>query len=167
LKNQNRKISAKYFLYGLISLALFISNCVLNPKDSSTSIDELLSAPEKVEIDGQHYTIETYLWRDFMPVSPPDGKPLIALIRVTEIDSQTIPETLDATKLWVINGDDLWETGFSDEQRPYTEPFQLEKVARDGPKWGPGIYVTVVVKIEYGNSTYLIKASDQLIERTD
>ena len=101
-----------------------------------------------------------------MPVSPPDGKPLIALIRVTEIDSQTIPETLDATKLWVINGDDLWLTGFSDEERPSTKSFQLEKIVRDGPKWGPGIYVTVVVEIEYSNRTYLIKASDQLIEMT-
>ena len=105
-----------------------------------------------------------------MPVSPPDGKPLIALVRIIAIDLLPFPSTLDANRLWVINGQEVWQTEFSYEERP-TDPnrkHQLEKIARNGPKWGPGIYVDVVVRIiDYKNKTYLLKASNQYIGRTD
>ena len=108
--------------------------------------------------------------RDFQPATPPDGKPLIALIRVIAIDLLPFPSTLDANRLWVINGQEVWEKEFSDEEIP-TDPnrkHQLEKIARNGPKWGPGIYVDVVVRIiDYKNKTYLLKASNQYIGRTD
>ncbi len=139
---------------------------------SPTDIDTLLSSPEQVEINSRKYTLETYLWRDFMygPNTPPDGKPLIALIRIIAIDLLPFPSTLDANRLWVINGQEVWDTEFSDEERP-TDPnrkHQLEKIARNGPKWGPGIYVDVVVRIiDYKNKIYLLKASNQHIGRTD
>ena len=104
-----------------------------------SNIQELLSAPEEVENGENRYVLETYLWRDFMPISPPDGKPLIAKITVVATESQTPPPTLDADRLWVIDGENAWETAFSDETVP-AEPGpgrRLTKVARNGPKWGP------------------------------
>jgi len=159
-------------LFATVFLLLFFHSCKspFSPI-SPTDIDALLSSPEQVEINSRRYTLETYLWRDFMPGdSPPDGKPLIALIRIIAIDLLPFPSTLDANRLWVINGQEVWETEFSDEQIP-TNPnrkHQLEKIARNGPKWGPGIYVDVVVRIiDYKNKTYLLKASNQYIGRTD
>jgi hypothetical protein len=127
-----------------------------------------LSAPEQVEIDGRKYVLETYMWRDFMPMCPPDGKPLIAIIWVTAVDSLEIPSSLGANRLWIIKDKEVWETKFTDEQhQPYYD-FQLEKIARDGPKWGPKIQVDVVVRlVDKGNKTYLLKASNQWIGRTD
>lgn len=130
-------------------------------------IFDLLSAPERVEINGRQFVLETYLWRDFMPISPPDGKPLIALTWVTAIDSAPFPSSLNATRLWVVNGEQVWEAKFSDEPRPPTPPHQLEKIARNGPKWGPGLQVEVVVKLVYNNKDYLLRASKQPIWRTD
>ncbi len=105
-----------------------------------------------------------------MPSCPPDGRPLIALIWVTAIDQQPFPAMIDADKLWIINGHQVWETEFSNEKRPQdpNRLHQLEKVARDGPKWGPDIYVEVVVKIKnYNNfNSYLLRASNQYIGAT-
>ena len=141
------------------------------PSDSSILVRALLSSPDKIEIDGREFILETCLWRDFMPLSPPNGKPLIALIWVTATDSLEFPSSVDANRLWVVfNDEEVWETDFSDEELP-EEPnrkHQLARIARDGPKWGPGIQVDVVVRIIDGeNNIYLLKASNQLIYRTD
>ncbi len=152
-----------------------VAGCILIPgcklfESPVPSIQDLLAAPEQIEIDGREYILETYLWRDFMPISPPDGKPLIALIWVTAINSLEFSSSIDANRLWIINDELLWETGFSGEERPdnSNREHQLEKVAREGPKWGPQIQVEVVVRVTDGeNNTYLLRAPDQWINRTD
>jgi len=152
----------------VLIIFILISGCdIFGPK---MPLETLLSAPEQIEIEGHMYILETYLWRDFMPIAPPNGNPLIALIRLTAIDSLPFPSSIDATKLWVINGGKIWETKFTDEERPQypNRKHQLEKVARNGPKWGPGIYVDVVVRIIDGRRDfYLLRASNQYITRTD
>jgi hypothetical protein len=161
------------YLEKSILLALVIYTLIPGCKlfdSSGPSIPDLLDAPEQIEIDGREYILETFLWRDFMPVSPPDGQPLIALIWITAIDSLAFPSTIDANRLWVINDELVWETEFSFEERP-DDPnriHQLEKIARDGPKWGPGIQVEVIVRVtDSQDSTYLLRAADQWIYRTD
>ena len=152
----------------ILVICILISGCdIFGPK---LPIETLLSAPEQIEIDNRKYILETFLWRDFMPIAPPDGQPLISLIWVTAIDSLPFPSSIDATKLWVINEEEVCETKFSGEERPENpqRKHQLEKVARNGPKWGPGIYVDVVVRITYGSRNfYLLRASNQYISRTD
>lgn len=138
------------------------------PLGPSIPIDVLLSAPEQVEIDGRKYILETSLWRDFMPVCPPDGEALIALIWVTAVDSLEFPSSVDADWLWVIKDEELWRTKLSNEQRPAYDDYKLEKFAREGPKWGPKIFVDVVVRlVDKEKRTYLLKTSDQWIGRTD
>jgi len=155
-------------------LVLVLLSCCEGPFSPLPTVEMLLSSPEQIEIEGRQYVLETYLWRDFMPVSPPDGKPLIALIWITAVDLLPFPGALDADRLWVVNDQQFWETEFSDEERPAdpNRKHQLEKIARDGPKWGPGIYVDVVVRIVYYKTAghkkeYFLKASRQLIGRTD
>ncbi len=158
----------KLIIFAVI-LCILISGCKLF-ESSGPSIQDLLAAPEQIEIDGREYILETYLWRDFMPVSPPDGQPLIALIWVTAIDSLPFPSSIDANRLYIVNDELLWETEFSDEERPQNpnREHQLEKVARFGPKWGPQIQVEVIVRVvDEEDSTYLLRASDQWIYRTD
>jgi len=156
----------------IVILAVFvlISGCEYLKAGTKVSIDELLSAPEEIEIANRRYVLEADLWRDFMPISPPDGKPLISQIWVTATDLLEFPQSIDADRIWVVNGRDVWEAGFSDEERPQylSRKHQLNKVARKGPKWGPGIKVDVVVRVIDGkNNTYLIRSSDRSIHRTD
>ncbi len=136
----------------------------------SPDLDDLLTAAERIVIAGRTYTLETDLYRDFMPPSPPDGQPLTAIIRVTAEDRNPFPATLDADRVWVINGKEVWEESLlavssaGDPERRH----QLEKIARGGPKWGPGIYVAVVVRvIENSGRDHLLRASRQFIARTD
>lgn len=156
----------------LIILVLIIY--ILTPgcklfESSGPSIQELLDAPEQIEINGREYILETYLWRDFMPPSPPDGQPLIALIWVTAVDSLPFPSSIDANRLYIVNDELLWETSFSGEARPQNpnREHQLEKIAREGPKWGPGIQVEVIVRVvDERFNIYLLRASNQLIHMT-
>jgi len=150
-------------------LTTFTACDLLKPANSSSkSVDELLSAPEKIVINEREYILETYMWRDFQPVSPPGGKPLIAIIRVTAVDSLSVPTEIDATRLWVIKEGKKWESAFTSEDRGYVPDHKLEKVARNGPKWGPGIHVDVVVRVidRRDGGEYLLHASGQYIGKT-
>ncbi len=166
----------RYFRETLIVLSLiFLSGCDdLNPfasgSDLSLPIQELLDAPEQIQIDNFDFMLETYLWRDFMPVSPPDGHPLIAVATVNEIDSLEIPDSFNIEMMWIIYGKKAWE--ISNPERVYgyhVQPYQIEVYANGGPKWGPRIHVTVVVQLVNGDDDeiYLLKTTNQYIGRTD
>ena len=138
------------------------------PKDYTP--DQLEKAANTLTIHKVELTRETYLWRDFMPQSPPDGKPLRAAITVVPVNQKFLPADINADKLWIINGQEVWSTTLQSvrENMPTENLTKLEKMAREGPKWGPGISVTVVIQIidQKGNS-HLLKAGDQVIHRTD
>jgi hypothetical protein len=131
----------------------------------SDFVDLLVSAPERVKIDGRELALETYIYCDMMPTSPPDSVNLIAGITIVEVDSLRIPSQLDADRLWLIQGREiLWETELS-SGRPITHPSRLEKVAREGPCCGPGAFVDAVVRVidRKGRRIYLLRASGQLV----
>lgn len=130
--------------------------------------DDLLAAPAQLELSGHTYEMEAYLLRDFQPLSPPDGKPLIALVRLVEVDSLAVPEEIMMDYLWVVNGGQTWATEFTDEVRPPQPAYRIERVARDGPKWGPGVAVDVVARVRAGGvGEYRILSGEQMIERAD
>src|SRR3989442_811672 len=52
---------------------------------------ELHNAPQQTTLAGVTLQLETYLWRDYQPVAPPDGEPLIAVLPVKSVDGATIP----------------------------------------------------------------------------
>jgi len=136
----------------------------------SVPLQELLEAPLQIEIDGRQYTLETSLWRDFMPPSEPDGSPLTAVVYITAIDSLPFPAEVDSNRLWVVNHEKVWETGFSGESRPrdMVHPHQLTKWAAGGPKWDTGIQVEVVVRLTtLSRKAFLLRATKQTIGRTE
>jgi hypothetical protein len=159
------------FLVPGITFLIFICSCekesTVIPVDESIPL-EALSAPEYVELSGMRIYLETYLWRDFMPISPPDGRAMIAALYVVEADEKDIPQDLDIDHLWVINGSEVWSTGTFDDYRPTHPPYKIQRIARDGPKWEPGIEVDVIVRIvSDDNICFYLKAKDQAIYRTD
>ena len=105
-----------------------------------------------------------------MPQSPPDGKPLRAAINIVPVNQEYLPAKIDVDKLWIIKGQEVWSATLRSvrEDLPSENLIKLEKMARDGPKWGPGINVTVVVQIiDQRGKPHLLKAADQMIHRTD
>jgi hypothetical protein len=133
-------------------------------------IEQLLAAPDTLVIDSSAIILNTYMYRDFMPISPPDGKPLIAIVDIAKPDSSNLPAGLSADAIWIINGQQIWKSWFSNEQPPadWIRPNLLKRVARKGPKWGPDIYVDTVVRVIGPNGEkYLLRAQHQYIGRTD
>ena len=61
---------------------------------------------------------------------------------------------------------EVW-TAAVKQEHPNTEPGVLEVVARNGPKWGPGVTVDVVVQLrDARGQIYRLRARDQPIRRT-
>lgn len=152
----------------VLSVALLYSACSSGTTQPDADPVALKAAPENVSIVGRQYYLETHLWRDFMPISPPDGKPLIALAHIIATDSSENSLTLTVKQMWVVYGRQVWNAPLSAESRPPTPPYVLEVIARDGPKWSPGVEVDVIVEIADNTSpAQLLRASKQMIFRTD
>jgi hypothetical protein len=156
-------------LLSIIITVLFIqcSNPVSVPPD--IPIETLLAAPDTLNFENQSVVLTTYLWRDFQPISPPNGKPLIAVVYIETPDSSEMPASLNPNAIYIVYNNQVWKSFFSTEERPPDElkPFRITKIARDGPKWGPNVYVDVIVRILAGDKVYLLRASEQYIRRTD
>lgn len=126
------------------------------------------TTPETLAVGSQAFFLDCYLWRDFMPISPPGGRLLIAVIRLTEVDSLPIEVDVRMTHLWVIYGNQCWSTGFTSEERPYIPDYQREKVARCGPKWGPDVTVDLITEVRTaGQDRHYLKSVDVPIWRTE
>jgi len=92
-------IGSKFFHHIFFALAILLAGCSKSTSSTPTR-EELLLAPEQVEIKGLNYTLSAYLWRDFMPVvNGAEGGNLIALITVSEKDAREIPSNIDADTL--------------------------------------------------------------------
>lgn len=139
------------------------------PTAPSIPLQTLLSAPEQISVSGRSLTLETLVWRDFMPGGPAGGSDLMAVALITAQDHQPYPTGLDADKIWVIYGDEVWEADFTEESGPPDQVrlYQLEKKAYGGPKWEPGIEVEVVVRLApVVGARQLLRASAQKIGMT-
>ncbi|MDB4881438.1 MAG: S-layer protein [Gemmatimonadetes bacterium] len=129
---------------------------------------EVRTAPTAQSIAGQSVLLETQLWRDFQPVAPPDGQPLIVVARVRTSDGSALAPGLRADSVWVMFGEKAWSTRAVQEQPRASTASYLEVVARDGPKWGPGVSVDVVVRVMDGSGRPVyVRAANQRINRTD
>ncbi len=150
----------------LATVCLFVLACGSGPTGPSVPLKHLEGAPEKVNIGGRAFTLETFLSRDFFPFCPPDGWPLIAEAYVVASGEEEFPTWLDADRLWVVNGEDVWEVVPIEEKQPCPAN-QLMRVARGGPKWKPLIYVDVVIRlVDAKGNSYLLRAADQKIHLT-
>jgi hypothetical protein len=166
------RVKHQKILYGLGIIALVAVAALAITAGYSMfakpSVDELLSAPEQIEIEERHYVLETSLGRDFMPGpnSPPDGGPLTASIRITATDQLEFPSSITLNKLWVIkSSEEVWETGFTNETMTPPYDYQLERITRCGPKWDTNSHVDVVVELLHEGNIYLLKVSNQTVYR--
>lgn len=151
-----------------IALALLVGCSRENPIEPR-SATELRAAPTSVVVQGQEVQLISALWRDFMPISPPDGQPLVAVLRLQPAGGGQVAAGVRADAAWVVFGNDVWATAITEERFPNsTGQDYYEAVIRNGPKWGPGVSVDVIVRVrDAGGTTRLLRAADQPINRTD
>ena len=157
--------------------------CVLvgqTTQDLSVSLKDLRNAPTMVVVDNRALHLSTYPWRDFAPGSMgADGSPLMVGLKVTSADKQPLPSNIRLDRAWVLFGAEVWEVpnlrgpkAGQDQKKDTWKKCPnspvCEITVRDGPKWGPGVYVDVVVRLtDSEGKQYLLQAPNQYVLRTD
>jgi len=150
----------------LASCLLLLSECH-NPFSPVEDLDRI---PETITVNGVSISMETFLWRDFMPtIGAPPGSHLRAVITLTAEGTASFPDYVGADRLYVIYGEEVWETAFAEEIRPRDNAHlnQIQLVARGGPKWPVESLVHLIVRITIKGQGYrFIKALNQIIGAT-
>jgi hypothetical protein len=126
------------------------------------------SAARSATLNARTYRIaDAYLWRDFMPISEPGGRPLAASIKI-EVDTGAFPSDVTVDHLWVY-GTAAWEPATFEVRRSPdagTPASQIEVFANGGPKWDPGSEVNVDVRIVAGGTTRILRITGVTIQKT-
>lgn len=85
------------------------------------------------------------LWRDFMPGS--EGSGLYVAAQLNGSPPGTYPPSAGDVYVWVVNGSQVWAATMQfDRVDPDLSDARLFHV-NDGPAWGPGIQVDVVLGV--------------------
>lgn len=126
---------------------------------------ELRAAAEKVTLGGMTLSLEAHLWRDFQPLSPPDGKPLNAVLLIRSGHGKPVTSVVNVDAAWVVHGDLVWAISVVERQDRGGERGRF--AIRGGPKWGPGVTVDVIVRVRDDDGhVALVISRGRLIERT-
>jgi hypothetical protein len=166
-RRARRELSKRAAIAVAASLCLLgaLSFCCNDPNDCYQNMrlvlpPSLSAVPETLSMAPFHLVLQPFLNRDFMPMSPPDGNPMTAVIRVSELDSLALPGDLVLIHLWVRKGRDYWSTALSRDEDTTLQPFKTSGVARCGPKWEPGLPVEAVARLRFqGRSDWYVKAA--------
>ena len=150
----------------LAALALgWMLGCESSPTAFEREVDRLQATPDTLEIGDLRLTLEAELWRDFLVVDT--DPPLTTSIRVTDVLSREIPESVEVVHLWVIAGYNLWEVPAELASWTQRSPDRLELVFIGGPHWAPGTRVDVVVGIlDEDGELHRVRVSDREIRST-
>jgi hypothetical protein len=158
----------------LLVLTIAFVGCEGGPKFLAPAVpppmsaNVLRAAPDTLSLVGFPSVIATDLYRDFMPMAPPDGQPLLAIITFSLLSASDFTGNVSASYVWVVNGDEVWGAPLQ-MQDPSRYPHdEVVLIAQDGPKWGPGIQVNVVLGLMIeGRGLQLVRLPDATISRTD
>lgn len=123
----------------------------------------LRRAPQQLPLDGVIFALDTYLWRDFMPIAEPEGSNLFSMVKLHTGNGGNIHIKPVLQAQYVIYGDAVWKTPF-ERVDFYTN--SIEGLSNGGPKWGPDVLVDVVLELQYEGLTYRILAKNQAIIAT-
>ena len=140
---------------------MFIAHTCQETREAN--IESLKQVPTGVEVNGTQYIADAYLWRDFMPMSPPDGKPLRSSVTISTSDSTTISPDIMLIRQAVVGDNQLWEKEIEETERT---DISVKGFSKGGPKWNPGTKVDVVIEFKVNGEKYKVRAADITIEKT-
>lgn len=124
---------------------------------ASTPGDAHDSVTESATIEGREYRLGTYLWRDFMPISPPDGQPLIASV---QLQGEGKSPQVNWLHLKVLQaGKTVWDTKLENQDE--------RGMARGGPKLKIDSTVTVLATFrDASGKEWKLRAENQKVHAT-
>ena len=117
----------------------------------------ILDVADTITIDDTRLYLSSSISRNFMPPRTSDCTRLRAWIRIVDCDSVAIPDGVEPQCVWVVNGNEVWGSGFSDALMPPMPAYMIVRSADCGPKWEPDTLVDVIVKIRHGGVIHYIR----------
>jgi hypothetical protein len=173
----SRTIGLAYiFLWTLLggnALALPAPDGKLESLQAAPHAEEVLSLGNSV------LRLQAYIWRDFMPMALPEdpveakaavarARGMIASIKLVDINGNPLPPKLHAVSVWIVQGDQVWQTNSIEERCDDSNQSTCDVIVRKGPQWQPRTYVDLVVEFkgEKGKS-FLLALRHQIIKATE
>ena len=93
---------------------------------------------------------------------------MTAVLHVQTTSGSAFPKDVRVDSAWVVFGQEVWTASVEEGAGVQLGGPMGEWVIRNGPKWGPGVNVDVIVGLRTSSgSTSLLRAPDQLIQRTN
>jgi hypothetical protein len=149
------------------------TNRIVNVDDESI-VHILENASETLTIGSNSFALEAFLWRDFMPIleleDAINGRGMISINWLIEQNSKDIPANITMVKQYVIYDGQVWEAEYENESpAPSLPAYKLERISRNGPKWGPNIFVDVIVEVSDSDTakSYYIECKNINVIRTE
>jgi hypothetical protein len=129
---------------------------------------QIRSSSSSTMIGEVEYRIESYTWRDFMPIVDP---PIRLILKNTLIrtDEGPIDSSIEVIQQYVVKGSEIWRPGDLEVRHHQSDPGRLDILSREGPTWETGSKVSVGLKIRDQQTGTLHWLSNEGIEivRTD
>lgn len=120
-------------------------------------VEQLRAAPEVVEIGGAPLRLEASAWVNRMPGPEPRDTSLMASVRVVPDAGGAVPAGLIIDRLWLVQGDEVWQPAHLTPGRPI--PGQLQSGARGGPAWPEGAAIDVIARVrDDAGASYRLRA---------
>ena len=148
----------------IILFALMIlSSCILNT-NTRTINDLMNNAVETLIIDDVEYTLDAFVWRDFMPSDVQDHS-MYSVTTLIRLDSLEIPSNIGMVKQYVIQDNSIWDATYIDRIDTLST-YQIERGSSGGPEWPIGTFVDVISIISHIDTFYYLIAKDVKIIMT-
>jgi len=115
-----------------------------------------------------NFRLEAYLARNFMPIIPSGGAPLVAVINLVETGQKDIKGKFELQTFKIAASERTWQPTFLADTIPGNE-YEIKKVSHDGPQLAPGRFVDVIGEFKSSETgkIYEILASRQEIRRSE
>ncbi|WP_161883547.1 hypothetical protein [Deinococcus alpinitundrae] len=146
-----------------ILAVLSLSACGVLPSPLATSnksASTLKSAASALVINGKTLSLKVSAWTsNGVGINP---NPFIVLVNVESSDG-AVPADIIPKRLYIIKGEQVWETGFTNENRGPYAPLS-EKVARTSNRFPDGTTLNFAVDLATPQGKQLLRAArDQVI----
>lgn len=128
----------------------------------------LCDSRDTISIGLDQYYLQAHMNRDFMPMCPPNGRPMNTTVCLKSVLPSTSLRTLLVDAIWVVHEDGSVYKDWLMEEKD-SKPNSKSKTLRagKGPYWKPGSKAVAVVRITDKNGKeYLLKASEKVISQS-
>lgn len=100
----------KRYLAFLIIIPLIVFGCKKDKNDNDPMGNPLLASqlrlsPDTISLGENTLALNTYVYRDFMPIAEENGSPMISGCILADVDSIPFLYPISLKKQYVINGD--------------------------------------------------------------